>query len=183
MVPAGRHFRTIPVFAQFVTFSGVHGGHEFEGIQRLTAGVDLFEHDAHGLLTGCLAQRDDGHMVFCELIDNLFLESSYDLPFFAEVADLHRMFDEFLLPIVPIENPGNRIHEVLELRFAAGEIAIHIAIECTPDHSVFRNGYDSFLAGGVVLQGCANIDVEPATYLLVFWRDRLDDLIPDRHLI
>ena len=63
-----------PIIAQLVPVGGVHGGKQFKRIQRLAAGVDLFEHHADGLV-GCVGTKgDDGDLVTGDVREHLVLE-------------------------------------------------------------------------------------------------------------
>jgi hypothetical protein len=52
--------------------AGIHGGHEFERIEGLTAGVDFLEHQTNGRSAGILAECDHRQMVFGEIVDHLY---------------------------------------------------------------------------------------------------------------
>src|SRR6266404_4816997 len=104
-------FLAIPVASEFMALGGIHRGDELESVEGLASGIHFLENDTDSFLRRAGTKGDDGHLIPDEIIKDVLFELTDDVPFLVEVAFPHRIFNELLLPIVPLEGHRYWIHQ------------------------------------------------------------------------
>src|SRR6266446_1685163 len=165
----------VPVAPQLVTFGRIHGGDEFERIERFAAGIYLLEDDANGFLRCSGSQGNHGHVVAFETLKYLPFEAPEFSPHWF-VFRTTPVAVESVLPIIPIEDAGQGINQRFEFVLLRRQIKNHLAPEASRGLLVFRYGNYRFIAINGRIESLSYIDVEPAFHFLLLGRDRFDDL-------
>ena len=155
--------------------SGVHRGNQFKRVKSLTTSVHFLENDAYSFLRCRAIQGDDRHAVILEVFENLAFECS---KLFANGLVLFAtpVLIEAVLPLVPIKDLGNRVHEGSVFVFRRRKVQNCFSSEVGTNDAILRNTNNRFFAISRLVQGFADIYVEPSLYLLLLRRDRFDDL-------
>ena len=83
---------------------------------------------------------------------------------------------ETVLPLVPIKDLGNGVHERSVFPLSGGKIQNRFSAEIGSDDAILRHADNRFFAINGRLQRFSNVDIKPAFDLLVFRRDGLHDL-------
>src|SRR5258706_73662 len=130
----------VPVAPQLVTFGRIHGGDEFERIERFAAGIYLLEDDANGFLRCSGSQGNHGHVVAFETLKYLPFEAPEFSPHWF-VFRTTPVAVESVLPIIPIEDAGHGINQ----RFDSFSCVVRLRITSRPKLVV------AFLSSGMAI--------------------------------
>ena len=160
---------------------GIHGGDELESIERLAAGIHLFEDDADRLVRSTGAKRDHGQLVGLEVLQHLILEGLKKLARLRVV--LLPVTVEPVLPFIPVKDLVQREHKVLVFEFTRGEIQVDFPVKVRLDPPILGYRDDGILAVLGRIHGLPYVNIEPAIYELEARRDRLHHLTTQAGLV